>query len=118
MSSYIILSHYFLPKFLRSLKARKEVLDFNLINLNKIQESYSKKLVFLNKLLSNNLILVKDFLSKESILLVSNSIINSNVIDAKIAITLYNFMLYCNINVINCVQLKPKLTNLYFKERN
>ena len=119
MSSYIILSHYFLPKFLRSLKARKEVIDFNSANSNQIQKDYEEKQIFLNKLLNSNLILVRDFLFKESILLVSNgSNINFNVVDTKVAVALYNFVLYCSVNTIDCVQLRPKLANLYFKEKS
>lgn len=113
------MSHYFLPRFLKSLKSRKEVIDFNLANLEKIQESYKKKHIFLNELLKNNLILIKNFLSKESVLLVSNRFdIKSSIINAKIAITLYDFVLYCNVNTMNCIRLELKLTNLYFKEKN
>ena len=68
--------------------------------------------------MSNNLILIKNFLSKESILLVS---IGSNVgfnVDIKVATALYNFILYYNMNIVNCIQLKPKLTSLYFKKEN
>ena len=118
IGSYIILSHYFLPNFLKSIKTRKEIVNFNLFNSSEIQKNRKKKQIFLNKLLSNNLILIKNFLSKESILLVS---IGSNVgfnVDIKVATALYNFILYYNMNIVNCIQLKPKLTSLYFKKEN
>lgn len=113
--TYTLLLHYFLPKFLKSLKSRKEIVNFNTQKFIQMQHKYDKKILFLNRSLNKNLSLVKDFLIKDylSVSLHKFDVKLDNV-DTKLSFVFRNLILYYNIYLVNNIRLQPK--SLSFKD--
>gem|GEM_PF-4101467 len=56
---YILLTHFFLPKFLKSLKSRKQITEINSKEVFKTMSKFKSKQTLLKQTLLNNLLLAK-----------------------------------------------------------
>lgn len=113
---YALLTHYFLPKFLVSLKLRKYILKFNylLIN-NKINVHTSVKLKLLNQLVLhlhqiNKSIYINSNYLKD--IKNDSKLVNSFQINRKLIKIIKNNVLFCNKNVLNLISFYPSNLNL------
>nr|AHX02513.1 ATP synthase F0 subunit 8 [Schimmelmannia schousboei] len=115
-SLYTILTHFFLPKFLRSLKARKHISDINILETSNVVKRTADKQVLLKKILLKNLLLVRQTFSNVNLF---SSINNKNIdiceLDKKISNVIYNTTLYCDYSLLESISLYPKGLNLKFK---
>ena len=115
-SLYAILTHYFLPRFLKSLRSRKQIINENITESLIITNSLAKKQVLMKQVLIKNLFLVENSIQNKLIPLNFNDkIINSHLIDEKIGFTSLNLSLYCDNQLLNSIFLFPKSLNLKYK---
>ena len=108
-SLYTILAHFFLPRFIKLLKARKQIVLENSLTLETLQKNFTSKQMNLNKIMENNLLKVKEMLEKE----ISNFFVNVlsvelKEVDKKIAKALYCNLLYYDSTILEAVSVKPK----------
>nr|YP_009490436.1 ATP synthase F0 subunit 8 [Gracilaria textorii]AWH62617.1 ATP synthase F0 subunit 8 [Gracilaria textorii] len=111
---YAILIHYFLPKFIKSLKIRKQVIDLNTKEILKKAEGTLDKQNMLTKVLVKNLEITSDFLVSYFGQLVKNKkVVDTLVIDQKIGLVILNTIKFCDFKLLNSVFVYPK--SLKFK---
>lgn len=115
-SLYVILTHHFLPKFLESLKSRKQIVNENIAESLIITNSLTEKQILLKQILLKNLFLVESSMQSKFIpLSFTKDRIGSQLIDSKIGFTSLNFSLYCDNQLLNSIYLFPKSLNLKYK---
>lgn len=116
-SSYIILTHFFLPLFLKSLKSRDLIIQANFLESKIIQEEFLRNQVSLNQVLSDGLVTVKYFYSKEFLLAnLSNISVDTSSIDNNLVSVILNIMLYCDEKVLNSILLNSKVYSLSYNK--
>ena len=108
-SLYTVLVHFFLPRFIKLLKARKQIVFENSLTLETLEKNFTLKQMNLNKIMENNLLKVKEMLEKE----ISNFFVNVfcielKEVDKKIAKALYCNLLYYDSTILEAVSVKPK----------
>lgn len=111
--TYTILTHFFLPKFLFSIKSRKKIIEVNSANILKYQKEFITKQENLQNLLLKSLGLIKETLAG-SWSSISRIGVNSNLvlIDKKIGLVIFNIVKYCDYELMNSINLYPKKLNL------
>nr|UAD89637.1 ATP synthase F0 subunit 8 [Gracilaria edulis] len=109
---YIVLVHYFLPKFLKSLKLRKQIIYINTQEaLNKTDRILNKQILF-KKVLLKNLSIVVNLLTMQSIKLIENKKgFDTLILDQKISFVILNTIKFCDLKVLNSIFIYPKLFN-------
>lgn len=107
-SVYIILIHFFMPQFIKILKARKYIIIENSKTLNFLQDNFKDKQQKLNKVILRNVLKIKLMLEKEvSLIFNGSAFMDLSSVDKKIASALYHNMLYYDISVLKIIPLKP-----------
>ena len=107
-SLYTILIHFFLPKFIKIIKARKQIIITNSNILNNIKTNFDDKQRLLNKELEKNFFKIKLMLEKEIFPSFKKTVlINSDKVDSKLATTLYSNILYYDTTVLESILLRP-----------
>lgn len=104
---YIILTHFFLPNFIKVLKARKKILLENNIKLLKLKKSLATKQNILNKNIDLNLIKIKTLIEKEMLVFFKTfSLIDLKFLNKNIARVLYFNSIAYDTNILKSIQLK------------
>ena len=111
--SYTILVHFFLPKFLFSIKSRKKIIEINSEKILYYQKELIIKQENLHNLLLDSLSLIKETLTNNWSSL-SKMGTNSNLmlVDKKIGLVIFNTVKYCDYELMNSINLYPKKLNL------
>ena len=118
ITAYIMLSYYFFPKFLQSIKSRKEIINLNLKELLKLQQVHEKKSIILRESTVKNLILIKHFLNENYLFSIFKKCdMDTQIIDLYFSSVVCNLVLYYDINLLNKVPLKLK-SSLLFSDKN
>lgn len=115
--SYIILTHFFFPLFVKSLKSRKLIVEMNSIELKKIQENFAQNQSILAQVLHEGLVTVKSFYSSEFLL--KNSTKSDStllLIDSKLVLIMLNIILYCDKNTLSSISLSSRTYNPIYIE--
>ena len=107
-SLYTILTHFFLPNFIKSLKARKQILVENADYFNYLQSMFDNKQKNLNKIIESNFLSIREMLENKLFLYFQETIlVDLKLSDKKIAKALYNSILYYNLHTLDSVPIKP-----------
>lgn len=112
---YILLLHFFLPKFLNSLKLRKYICEFNVSKVSYITNKFNQdKLNILTKLnlslknIQNNIYLN----NTKAIFLVSDfKYINPLYLTNNLVIIVKNNLSFCNKQILSSIKLYPSKLN-------
>nr|WCH57841.1 ATP synthase F0 subunit 8 [Hypnea edeniana] len=106
---YILLTHFFLPMFLKSLKLRKQVIEFNSLEVLNLNEKAVEKQALIKQKLASQLSLIESFLL-ESYKFQKYSKNDQQIIliDEKISTATINYLLYCDSLVLNKILFYPK----------
>jgi len=113
---YVILTHYFLPLFVKSIKLRKQVIELNTSESAKVLESLSRNQDLLQKSLFNELQSIKNIIDNNDFLYISlEQNLFLQAIDKKIGNMLYDSLLYCDEQVLESIFLECRVLNLNFK---
>nr|WOL37353.1 ATP synthase F0 subunit 8 [Grateloupia asiatica] len=110
---YTVLTHFFLPKFLKALKSRKQIIEINALEIAKIIEKSSSQQNLIQKVLIRNLGLTKNILVNNlnaALLTKRNS--NISMVDEKIGLIIFNMVKYCDAQLLSFISLRPKSLNL------
>ena len=114
-SSYVILVHFFLPLFVKSLKVRRLIILENTKLLSLTQEKFYLKQNNLVLLLNKNFYLIKFMLESEvSTLFLQKAETDLNFLDSKIVEVLYYNILYNDVSVLSSIPLRSKFSYLKF----
>jgi len=109
---YTATIHFFLPKFIVSIKARKKIVEFNSTKILQQQQKLASKQENLHDLLLESLILIKKTLAMNwSAVLKTEADPNLILVDKKISMVIFNMVKYCDYELINSIELYPKHLN-------
>lgn len=115
--SYVILTHFFFPLFLKTLKSRNLIIQANFIEAEEIQKKFLQNQSILNQTLSEGLSTIKFFYSKDFLLSKeADKVVDTSVIDSKLVSVILNTMLYCDNTVLNLIPLNAKTYNLSYNK--
>lgn len=107
---YIVVLYYFLPLFLKSIKSRILLLEYNVSKANYFQNSFSERSELLKKLVYNSLQSVKNttltMLSKPSNV---EFVSIQQAMDKLVGRALWNIVLYCNLNLLKNINFRPRI---------
>lgn len=113
---YSLIIHYFLPKFLFSLKLRKYIVDFDyLIVRSNINTSANTKMKFLNQIAVDlNKINACIYLNTNNLksILKDHKYTNPLKLNFKVLTLVKDNVLFCNQNLLNLIELYPSNLNL------
>lgn len=109
---YTVLTHFFLPIFLKSLKSRKLVVEINSMEINYLSSKKQKKQILLNQVLLDSLIIVEKLLwnkfSLENFLDIGPCLM---IVDKKISSAAQKSVLYCSQQLFELVSFYPRWMN-------
>nr|WCH57985.1 ATP synthase F0 subunit 8 [Calliblepharis sp.] len=109
---YAILTHFFLPLFLESLKSRKQIVEFNTSEIDKLSSKSFDKQVLLKKKILKNLSIIEKFLNNSQQVNKYLKKINKNIFIAeKISLASVNYLLYCNNFILKSILFYPNFFN-------
>nr|YP_009365183.1 ATP synthase F0 subunit 8 [Gracilaria changii]ARJ60465.1 ATP synthase F0 subunit 8 [Gracilaria changii]ART65134.1 ATP synthase F0 subunit 8 [Gracilaria changii] len=107
---YAVLTHYFLPKFLKALKIRKQVVDLNTQEVFNKTEKIAIKQNLLRKVLIKNLEVTSGLLTHYfSQLIKDKKNIDTLLVDQKISFVILNTVKFCNFKLLNSIFVYPRL---------
>ena len=103
----MLLSHYFLPKFIKLIKARKQIVTENTDTLVTLKTKFELKQNILHNLIENNFVKLRLMLEKEVLLSIKeNTLLNFKFMSQKIATVLYHNVLYYDTIILKLVPVK------------
>nr|YP_009988332.1 ATP synthase F0 subunit 8 [Gelidiella fanii]QNM39470.1 ATP synthase F0 subunit 8 [Gelidiella fanii]QNM39493.1 ATP synthase F0 subunit 8 [Gelidiella fanii] len=107
---YTTITHFFLPKFLKVLRARKLIAKVNSEKVTFIANKSSKNKIRLLGVIMKNLTTVKKILNSTSTFNTSNfNITKTNKIDELVGKTVKNSVLFCNFQILDSINVYSKL---------
>ena len=112
-STYTALTHFFLPIFIKLVRARKLIILANEVELIGLQTKLNQKQAIFEQLLHNNFDRIRVLIEKNffSLLDVSPRT-DLLLLNKKIAFTLYYNVLYHDTIILNSIYIKPKFLSL------
>nr|YP_009295186.1 ATP synthase F0 subunit 8 [Dasya binghamiae]AOH77198.1 ATP synthase F0 subunit 8 [Dasya binghamiae] len=112
---YIVILHFFFPKFLNSLKLRKQLLEFNgsLANefMSKTNQDQLNILINLNKNLKKIKNSIYLNINKINIIFLNSNLTNPLQLTNRVKNTLQKGILFCNKHILNSIKLYPSSFN-------
>nr|WCH58033.1 ATP synthase F0 subunit 8 [Hypnea brasiliensis] len=109
---YIILTHFFLPSFLKSLKLRKQIVESNSLEISQLSEKAAAKQILIKQKLLYKLLTIENFLSESyKFQKYFKNGHQTVVVDEKISIAAINYLLYCDNIVLRNILFFPKFLN-------
>jgi len=113
---YSLLSHFFLPKFINSIKLRKKIIDLNNDMFLGIEKTTQKDQLLILIQLNKNLSKVKNSIYLNSVkinfIFLDTKLVNPVKLDNCIINVIYKNMLFCNQQILNYIKLYPSNLNL------
>lgn len=105
---YVVLTHFFLPNFIKILKTRKHVLQENTIKLLNLKKKLRNKQRMFDKFIEDSLIKIKILIEGDIFSSFKNTFfIDLIELNKKASNALYfNLMLY-DINILKSIPVKP-----------
>lgn len=113
--TYAILTHFFLPKFVKSLKSRKQIVELNSQELLNLVSQIETRQFLVKQFLVKNLATIESSLSSEFLIQVNLTQPSTYKIDSKVGIAILNVSLYCDTNLCDRIFFYPKFLNSKFK---
>nr|WCH57649.1 ATP synthase F0 subunit 8 [Hypnea wynnei] len=109
---YIVLTHFFLPLFLKSLKLRRQIIESNNSEVLHLNERAAAKQILIKQKLLSKLLIIEEFLLEsykfQKYFKNEQQIIS---IDEKISIATINYLLYCDSLILNNILFYPRFLN-------
>nr|AOX48933.1 ATP synthase F0 subunit 8 [Gelidium crinale f. luxurians] len=115
---YTVLTHFYLPKFLKSLKSRKNIIDLNELKIIEIKQRFTKLEQDFEEILIVDLARIKGIFNTNptfEILNLKNS--ETQKADEVISNAIRNSVLFYNFQILDSVEIyyrlanNPKITN-------
>nr|AEX37494.1 ATP synthase F0 subunit 8 [Gracilariopsis lemaneiformis] len=110
---YTVLTHFFLPKFIKSLKIRRQIIDANSTEILLMAKNTLLKQNLLKKFLLKDLELIKNLLIQYfNNLVKEKSYANTTLVDEKISSVILNTLMYCDLQLLNAIVVYPKVLKI------
>jgi Plant ATP synthase F0 len=106
---YISLTHFFLPKFLQSLKARNIILTQNEIESKKIDFAFTSNQVLLDTTMNEQLSTIKSTLSHSITSIQVGGTSDLHLMNNLLIDFIFHTTLYCDVMILNKVPLNFKI---------
>lgn len=104
---YAVLTHYFLPKILKSLKSRKLVVLRNSKEIDNLSIRFEKKQFALNQTLLKSLVKLENLISDKFFLKNSaNTDSVLSIVDEKMSLVCKSFILYCDSHILRSISFR------------
>ena len=105
---YIVLTHFFLPKFIKILKTRKQILLENTNRLLNLRKQLDNKQYVFSTFVENSLTKIKILIESEiSLAFKKTFFINLTESNKKVSNALYFNLVFYDSNVLKSIQVKP-----------
>ena len=115
-SLYAIITHFFLPKFLKSLKTRKQIVEANDKEIIILNNKFDEQQILIRQTIIKSLSLIENFIKNElEFSKIDKFKSNIQLVDEKIANISLNNLLYCDTQLLNLITLLPKSLNLKYR---
>lgn len=112
---YIVLTHFFLPKFLQSFKTRNLVIEHNSNENNEITSNFLMNQVVLKDSLNEQLLFVKSTLSSNFVLFSNKNFIDLCLTDNLLFSSIFYTILYCDSTILDKISLNSKICNFIYR---
>nr|YP_008994199.1 ATP synthase F0 subunit 8 [Gracilariopsis chorda]AGO19251.1 ATP synthase F0 subunit 8 [Gracilariopsis chorda] len=110
---YTVLTHFFLPKFIKSFKIRRQIIDANSTEILLMAKNTLLKQNLLKKFLLKDLELIKNLLIQYfNNLVKEKSYANTTLVDEKISSVILNTLMYCDLQLLNAIVVYPKVLKI------
>nr|YP_009502238.1 ATP synthase F0 subunit 8 [Porolithon onkodes]ASB29840.1 ATP synthase F0 subunit 8 [Porolithon onkodes] len=104
---YIVLTHFFLPNFIKILKTRKHIILENANKLSKLEKQFKYKQDTFDTLIEVNLAKIKILIEKEMFSSFKNIFfIDLIELNKKVLSALYSNLIFYDINILSSIQIK------------
>lgn len=107
---YIILVHFYLPTFLKSLKSRQQVVERNTKELSWMTKKLFQEQILQQRVMVKNLNLIMSlftqYFNKQ---LIDNTRINTT--EKQFSLAVINIIKFCNLQSLNSIDLSSKSSN-------
>ena len=106
---YIVLTHFFLPKFLTSLRARRDITNYNEFQTSRSLKRLIEIQLKLKNLLLKDLLEIRRVFTENSTFSSFNMIkLNTQQADELVSDTIKNSVLFCNFQILDSVDIHLK----------
>lgn len=105
---YAITIYFFMPKFIKVLKTRKQIVFENTKSFFEMEKTFNSKQLLLNKTLENNFFKIRLLLEKDIVNFISTkNLVDSTPTTLLVVNVIYYNTLYYNTDVLESITLKP-----------
>nr|YP_010316743.1 ATP synthase F0 subunit 8 [Batrachospermum sp.]UNB13396.1 ATP synthase F0 subunit 8 [Batrachospermum sp.] len=112
---YIVLTHFFLPKFLQSFKTRNLIIEHNSNENSEINSSFLMSQTVLSDRLNEQLLIVKSTLLNIFVLLNNKNFIDLRLTDNLLFNSTFYITLYWDSIVLDKISLNSKICNFVYR---
>nr|YP_009441362.1 ATP synthase F0 subunit 8 [Lympha mucosa]ATN23371.1 ATP synthase F0 subunit 8 [Lympha mucosa] len=112
---YIILTHFFLPRFLQALKSRSLVLECNSNENDEINSIFLLNQTVLNNTLNEQLLIVKSTLFNNVTSFDNKNFLDLHLTDSLILNSIFYTTLYCDNIILEKIRINSKIFNFIYR---
>lgn len=112
--SYMILTHFFFPLFLKSIKSRKLVVESNLKESRITQETSLRNQIMFTQIVNEGLSILKHFYSSKFLLKSTLHDLNLSFVDSILINSTLDILLHCDQIALESIQINSRSYKLYY----
>nr|YP_009739225.1 ATP synthase F0 subunit 8 [Palmaria decipiens]QIC19664.1 ATP synthase F0 subunit 8 [Palmaria decipiens] len=112
--SYMVLTHFFLPLFLKSIKSRKLVVEANLKESQITHETSLRNQIVFTQIVNEGLSTLKHFYSSKFLLKNTTHDLNLSFVDSMIIDSTLSILLHCDQIALESIQINSRSYKLYY----
>jgi len=112
--SYMVLTHFFFPLFLKSIKSRKLVVEANLKESQITHETSLRNQIVFTQIVNEGLSTLKHFYSSKFLLKNTTHNLNLSFVDSMIINSTLNILLHCDQIALESIQINSRSYKLYY----
>nr|YP_009114102.1 ATP synthase F0 subunit 8 [Palmaria palmata]AHB62165.1 ATP synthase F0 subunit 8 [Palmaria palmata] len=112
--SYMILTHFFFPLFLKSIKSRKLVVESNLKESRITHETSLRNQIMFTQIVNEGLSILKHFYSSKFLLKSTIHDLNLSFVDNILINSTLDILLHCDQIALESIQINSRSYKLYY----
>lgn len=110
----MVLTHFFLPLFLKSIKSRKLVVEANLKESQITHETSLRNQIVFTQIVNEGLSTLKHFYSSKFLLKNTTHDLNLSFVDSMIIDSTLSILLHCDQIALESIQINSRSYKLYY----
>nr|BBH10686.1 ATP synthase F0 subunit 8 [Palmaria palmata] len=112
--SYMVLTHFFFPLFLKSIKSRKLIVEANLKESQITHETSLRNQIVFTQIINEGLSTLKHFYSSKFLLKNTAHDLNLSFVDSMIIDSTLSVLLHCDQIALESIQINSRSYKLYY----